>query len=235
MLISGTGLLVFEGRHSFGTRGAMLSQAISLVVSILALAISGVTAFLTLRRGTVRMTQPTTIYFGADGSASPSPKVYLRTLLYSTAKRGQIVESMFVKLRRGESIQTFNIWVYGEGSLARGSGLFVGENGITCNHHFLLPADGTRFDFLAGQYNVEVYASLVGMKRPVPLYVVGLSVSEQIAKQLEDTEFGVYFDWGPDSGRYYAHVRKRPRPKSWPEFFEAALRNPALQAKDASD
>jgi len=49
-------------------------------VSILALTISVVTAWLTLfRRGTVRMTRPTAIYFGADGSASSSPKVYLRT------------------------------------------------------------------------------------------------------------------------------------------------------------
>jgi hypothetical protein len=96
-------------------------QLVSTVVSILALAISMATAWFTLRRGTVRMTQPTTFYFGADASASPSPKVYLRTLLYTTAKRGKIIESMFVKLRRGESIQTFNIWVYGENSLARGS------------------------------------------------------------------------------------------------------------------
>ena len=111
-----------------------MPPAISVVVSTLALTISMVTAWLTLfRRGTVRMTRPTAIYFGADGSVDPSPKVYLRTLLYSTAKRGQIVESMFVKLRRGESIQTFNIWAYGEASLARGSGLYVGENGVTCD------------------------------------------------------------------------------------------------------
>ena len=91
-----------------------MPQTISIVVSVLALAISVATAWLTLfRRGTVRMTQPTTIYFGADASSSPSPKVYLRTLLYSTAKRGQIIESMFVKLRRAESIQTFNIWAGG--------------------------------------------------------------------------------------------------------------------------
>ena len=94
-----------------------MPPAISVVVSTLALTISMVTAWLTLfRRGTVRMTRPTAIYFGADGSVDRSPKVYLRTLLYSTAKRGQIVESMFVKLCRGESIQTFNIWVYGEAS-----------------------------------------------------------------------------------------------------------------------
>jgi hypothetical protein len=234
LLIFKAVLLGFRCRYSFRTRGSALPQTISIAVSILALAISVATAWLTLfRRGTVRMTQPTTIYFGADASASPSPKVYLRTLLYSTAKRGQIIESMFVRLRRGESIQTFNIWVYGEGSLARGSGLYVGENGVTCNHHFLLPADGTKFEFLPGEYKVEVYASLVGVKQPLLLYVTGLSVAEQTAKQLQDTDYGVYFDWGPDSGHYHAHVRKHPNPKSLPEFLEAVLRNPALQSKEA--
>ena len=70
-----------------------MPPAISVVVSTLALTISMVTAWLTLfRRGTVRMTRPTAIYFGADGSVDSSPKVYLRTLLYSTAKCGQIGE-----------------------------------------------------------------------------------------------------------------------------------------------
>jgi len=90
------------------------------------------------------MTQPTMVVFCSDGSAD-GPKVFLRTLLYSSVKRGQIVENMFVKLRRRESVQTFNIWAYGDGPLARGSGLFVGESGVTCNHHFLLPKDGTDF------------------------------------------------------------------------------------------
>jgi hypothetical protein len=74
------------------------------------------------RRGTVRMTAPTVIFFGPDGGPSEdrklSAKVFLRTLLYSTSKRGRIVESMYVRLRRGESAQTFNIWVYGDTTLA---------------------------------------------------------------------------------------------------------------------
>lgn len=91
-----------------------------LVISAFALWVSVVTAWLTLlRRGRVRMMQPTLIYFGPDGgpragSDPPAMKVFLRTLLYSTGKRGQIVENMFVRLQRGESRQNLNVWAYGE-------------------------------------------------------------------------------------------------------------------------
>lgn len=109
----------------------MTKDIVVIAISILAIIISATTAWLTLfRRGTVKMTQPTVIFFGSDGSGERLPKVFFRTLLYSTAKRGHIVESMWVKLRRGESSQIFNIWVYGDASLARGSGLYVNENGF---------------------------------------------------------------------------------------------------------
>ena len=68
----------------------MMIDTISIIIATIALTISAITAWLTLfRRGRVRMTQPTVIFFGPD---SPnSPKVFLRTLLYSTSKRGQII------------------------------------------------------------------------------------------------------------------------------------------------
>jgi hypothetical protein len=51
-------------------------------------------------------------------------KVFLRTLLYSTSKRGVVIENMYVTARRGETRQNFNIWVYRDsGRLSRGSGL----------------------------------------------------------------------------------------------------------------
>jgi hypothetical protein len=109
---------------------------LAITVAILSLAVSSVTAWLTLfRRGTVRMTQPTVIYFGPDASRpwgrSALPKVYLRTLLFATSKRGRVIESMHVALHRSETHQNFNIWVYDERhQLVRGSGLFVGETGI---------------------------------------------------------------------------------------------------------
>ena len=106
------------------------------------------------------MTQPTAIFFGPDSPRSRDdillPKVYLRTLLFSTSKRGRVIESMHVTLSRNETHQNFNIWVYGEDNLVRGSGLFVGETGIAANHHFLTPKDGSYFRFTEGRYRLEV-------------------------------------------------------------------------------
>src|SRR6267154_2543605 len=91
-----------------------MADQLSITISVLALSISAVTAWLTLfRRGTVKMTQPTVIFFGPDSPRSrdepPSPKVYLRTLLFSTSKRGRVIESMHVALSRNETHQNFNI------------------------------------------------------------------------------------------------------------------------------
>jgi len=53
------------------------------------------------------MTQPTVIFLGPDGGQKEGErrrlKVYLRTLLFSTARSGQTVESMHVNIQRGES------------------------------------------------------------------------------------------------------------------------------------
>lgn len=204
-----------------------MGQYISIIISTLALTISAITAYLTLfRRGSVRMTQPTVIFFGPDGRSSEpdhsANKVYLRMLLYATAKRGRIIESMFVKLRRGETSQNFDIWVYGDESLARGSGMFVGENGVACNHHFLLPKDGAGFEFRAGAYQLEVFARLAGESKHLKLFAIGLALPDHLSDKLSDPKAGVYFDWGPDSQKYHPHVDTKPEPKL-PEALLASL------------
>ena len=71
-----------------------MSPWFSFSISCFALLVSGVTAWLTFfRKGKLVMTQPTVIFFGPDGSKfeSSKNKIYLRTLLYSTAKRGQVL------------------------------------------------------------------------------------------------------------------------------------------------
>ena len=196
----------------------MFLMPLSQIIAIVALGVSGLTMWLTLlRKGHIKMTQPTTFFFGRVG-AKGLPKVYLRTLFYSTGKRGQIVESMFVKLRRGESVQTFNIWVYGDDRLARGSGIYVGYEGITCNHHFLLPKDGTAYEFLPGDYVLEVYTSLLHRKASI-LSQFNLSLTEQQSEAIRKNGSGVFFDWGPDSSKYHAHIDNRPLENQKPVFL----------------
>lgn len=192
-------------------------------MSALALIVSGITAWKTLfQRGIIKMTQPTTFFFGPDGTSGP-PKIFLRTLLFSTANKGHIVENMYVKLQRGESVQNFNVWVYAENeNLARGSGLFVSKEGIACNHHFLLPKDGTSFQFLSGDYDLKVFVSLLGRKDPILLFTQRLHLSQEFADEINNENSGVYFDWGPDSKIYHSHVDKNPN-KSMSVFLKKGI------------
>jgi hypothetical protein len=182
-----------------------------MAIAIFSLAISISTLWLTyLHRGSVKMTQPTTIFFGPDDH--DSPKVYLRTLLFSTSQSGQVIESMHVKLYHGESVQTFNIWVHGERvEMVRGSGLYVGKEGIAHNHHFLMPRGGASFEYLPGNYKLEVYASILNVTVPKKLFFVNLEICESNALKMKEGKSGLYFDWGPESNRYYPYLHK-PNP-----------------------
>jgi hypothetical protein len=192
-----------------------MADPITLSVAVLALVISATTAWLTLfRRGTIKMTQPTVIFFGPDAPRGKqklsSSKIFLRCLLFSTSKRGRVIESMHATLSRNETRQNFNVWVYGDDKLVRGSGLFVGESGISANHHFLTPRDGSNFIFSEGTYHLQVFARLLGDKESKLLFTQSLEIKHEISTALEEPGAGLYFDWGPDSSRYLSHIEKRP-------------------------
>jgi hypothetical protein len=192
-----------------------MTDPLSTTISVLALVISSITAWLTLfRRGTIRMTQPTVIFLGPDSSRVPErlppPKVFIRTLLFSTSKRGRVIESMHVRVARSESKQNVNVWVYGDDKLLRGSGLFVGETGISTNHHFLAPNDAGEFRFAEGTYTIKVFATLLGDQTARCLWSQSLQISQDHATTLREPGVGLYFDWGPDSRRYIPHLEKCP-------------------------
>jgi hypothetical protein len=185
---------------------------ISIFISVLALTISAVTLWLTqFRKGQIKATKPTQIFFGPDGGPERNPKIYVRTLLYSTSQKGLVVENMYVNLSRGQTNQSFSIWVHGETSkLVRGSGLFVNQNGVAAGHHFLVPPDASNFEFGAGEYRVEIYAKIVNQNSPRLLFSTNLNIDKQEAEALKDKETGVYFDWGPHTNRYHTLIEKRP-------------------------
>lgn len=187
-------------------------EVAGLIVSIVALGVSIATAWLTLfKKGSVKMTQPTVVYFGPDGSSRRGErheKVYLRTLLYCTSKRGRIIETMLLCVfREFTEPKYFNVWVYGDETLCRGSGLFIPEEGVTTNLHFLPPFDGKTYTFEAGEYKLRVMASLVGDVAPTTLQDPTLNVTKELAEALNQPGKGLYFDWGLDDDRYHAHVR----------------------------
>ncbi len=159
------------------------------------------------------MTQPTVIFFGPDGGSRSSGrkhlKVFLRTLLYSTANRGQTIESLYVNLQREELRQNFSIWVYGDKQLARGSGLFVPKEGIACNHHFLLPADGTKFTLQADEYLLRLYAKQIDRAAARELMSVKLRIIDEQAHELLDEDAGIYFDWEPSQQAYLSLIENR--------------------------
>ena len=205
----------------------------SLLFSSLALVVSGITAWLTFfRKGKLVMTQPTIVFFGPDGANLEGfNKIYLRTLLYSTSKRGQVIESLHVSIKRNESNQNFNIWVYGEtGSLKRGSGIFVSQEGVTADHHFFPPKDGANFEFLAGKYEVVVYAKSVGSNNFDELSKLNLHVTESQAAKLQEPRTCLLHDWGPDQQVYYSHIDTKPESEPNMEKLLGLMANKQKQA-----
>ncbi|GAA5044515.1 hypothetical protein GCM10011506_48090 [Marivirga lumbricoides] len=119
---------------------------------------------------------------------------------------------MFVRIHRGETTQTFNIWVYGEkkADLVRGSGLYIDATGKSLNHHFLLPKDGSNYQFLEGKYKLEVFASTLGAKKPQRIFTVELSITHEQAEKLKLNRLGLYFDWGAESNAYHPNIYEPP-------------------------
>lgn len=197
---------------------------LGLVVACLSLSVSAATAWLTLwRRGTIRMAQPPTIYFGPDGVRGEHSKIFVRGFLYATSLKSHIVEGMFARVRRGDQAQTFSVWVCGGAAkdLSRGAGLAVSSEGIALHHHFLLPRDGSTFRFLPGDYTVDLFAVVVGQRKPLLLRSVELTVNDADASRLaNDNSVGLYFDWSPETLRWNGHVdnARPPEPPPSPVF-----------------
>jgi hypothetical protein len=189
---------------------------ISDLLAILSFIVSIFTLWLVyFNKGKVKITKPTQIFFGRDGN-SPHKKVFIRTLLYSTADRGQYIENMYVTLTRNKEKQNFNIWVYGDNheGLHRGSGLYVGKSGIASNHHFLILEDKNNFKYTEGEYILDVYIELVNTK-PIKIYSQKLYIDNQQSLELLNNYTGIYFDWNPDKQTYDTKVDKKPGIGVW--------------------
>ncbi len=184
-------------------------EMISVPISIASLAVSVGTFWLVLlRRGRFAMTMPTIVFFGHDIVPKPTPKIFLRTLLYSTAAQGQVVEGMYVKALRNGTERTFSFWGYGETEkLSAGSGLYISRAGLAANHHFVLSVHEDEYRFEPGDYAITVYARVVGRRKPLKLSSISITLNDELAAELR-LQRGVLFERKLD-GRYEGHARDR--------------------------
>lgn len=178
-----------------------------ITIAIVSLVLSLFTLWVTyLHKGTVKMTRPAIIALAFEGTRKDEPKVFLRTLLLSTSKQGEVIESMFLKLRNGESSQVFSVWAYGDKGVVRGSGIYVGEQGVEVYHHFIVPKSVKGYVFLSGTYTIEVYAVIRNKKRK--LYEVQLQLPEDMIQILNNGVLGIYFDWNPEENNYTPYLEE---------------------------
>lgn len=179
---------------------------ISIVISVIAFLMSAATFWLTrIKRGIIKMTRPTIIFFGPDGMGDAQKKIFIRTLLYSTSERGRYIQNMFIRLQYGESIKNFNFWAYGETEFVRGSGLFINREGVSYNHHFLMPKDENIYNFSAGKYLLEVFIEPVD-KKPQKIFGESFIITAVQEQEMISKGGGLYFNWEPDSQTYSSHV-----------------------------
>lgn len=181
-------------------------------VSIVALGVSLATAWLTFfRRGSVHGTHPSFLAFRYDfvGKKVPQAKVFVRTLLFSTGKRGWVVESLFLRVSEGSRSEEFSFWGYGDKELVRGSGIFVPEAGVVTNHHFNPLNTDNLFLFSQGTYKLELVAKLVGRRRLVSLWSVTVAIPPGAFDMTIARETVVFFSWSPEQDCYVSSVEKR--------------------------
>jgi len=187
-------------------------DTISSIISIIALVVSLFTAWLTIfRRGSVCSTQPSFVAFRYDFSDKPFAlaKVFLRTLLFSTGKRGWVIENLFLRVKEGTRSEEFSFWGYGDKDLVRGSGIFVPETGVVTNHHFNPLQTDNLFRFSHGTYRLELVAKLVAKKRLISLWEIKLDVPSGVFDTRIDGNTAIYFNWSPERKCYVPTIENR--------------------------
>jgi hypothetical protein len=188
-------------------------QWLSPIISAISLCVSLFTAWYTIfRRGTVKSTQPSMLAFRYDfvGKELPQAKIFLRIMLFSTSKRGWIIERMFLRVREGSRKQEFSFWGYGDKELVLGSGLFVPENGVVTYHHFNPINTDTLFNFSSGKYEIELVAQLLGRKKLILLWSTELDVTTSVFNTTVDPATAIFYNWSPDRNKYLESTEVRP-------------------------
>jgi hypothetical protein len=83
--------------------------------------------------------------------------------------------------------------------------LHVSKTGFAANHHFVLSVHEAEYRFKPGNYDIDVFANVVGRKVPVHLSTIRLTLTLDLAATLARHE-GVLFE-RKINGEYEGHAR----------------------------
>jgi hypothetical protein len=196
----------------------MSGNSVTVLLSGLSLLLSGASFFLCgfalwiaqFNRGKLKMIQPTLICLKRD-PPDGKPKIFLRTLLFTTGVKGRVIQSMFLRVHNRLGAYLFDFWGHTEGGkLTLGSGLFVGPTGIACDHHFNPPRN-SKFQYVDGAYRIEILAVLVGQPKPRKLIEVTFSLDDWNAGQLLQIEnISLWLVWNADERGYDQNIEQPP-------------------------
>ena len=193
----------------------LLKDFLTIGISVVSLVVSAYAVWVAqFNRGRLQMTRPTLLCLKRE-IPSGLPKIFLRTCLFTTGSKGRVIENMFLRVRQAQGEFTFDFWGHTteNGKLTLGSGLPVGTAGVASDHHFN-PRQGASFDFLyvAGDYQVDVFATIVGQRKSKLLDRVSFSVdSIQSAELIQIPTREMYLLWNADTRSYDGHVRHENR------------------------
>ena len=188
----------------------------SAIISALALLVSFANYWsANLKVGQILMTKPTIFFFGWDQSDHPVPKIFMRSLLFSTANSGRVLEHLYLKIAapNGESLYSF--WGHTQGqpnSLTKGSGLFVGKQGFLADHHFNPdPATLIEVPYPFGTYEIEVIGRQFGDTTDRKMGRYSLELDANLADMLSQKVDGILWSLNPQENKYYPETQHRDR------------------------
>jgi hypothetical protein len=192
--------------------GFQPKDAFAILISCASFVLSGYALWVAqFNHGRLKMTQPTLLCMMRE-LPRQTPKIFLRTLLFTSGTKGRVVEGMFLKVHQPHGTFIFDFWGHTEsGKLTLGSGLFVGPTGVACDHHFNPRYGSEDFLFVDGRYRVEVFAVVV-RKKPKLLMEITFAVDgQQAAELIQITELALWLVWNARSCTYEGHLEREPR------------------------
>jgi len=174
-----------------------------------------------LRQGRLRMIRPMLIFIGREG-AKLVPKVYFRAILFCTAERGCIIESMYLKVTNDAGTYLFDFWAFGESKLVPGGGLSVPKTGVALNHHFVHRRTHPAFAFCSGNYRFEVFAKVLGHNKVIKLAELDTAMTgDQGPTMMQVMDAGVFFEWDTAEQQYVGRVERRSERRAPPDFLDS--------------